>query len=365
MSRHNNFVNGYVMQTIWAEQALTSQGWQSDVCISVDDRGVIISVEPGSPPQGAKTGILLPSPINLHSHSFQRAMAGLSEHRGPMGSDNFWTWRNLMYRFVGQLNPDDMAAISAFVQMEMLEAGFAGICEFHYVHHQPDGTPYNNIAEMSDAIIEAADQSGIGLTLLPVLYQFGGCDERPLGDGQRRFGNTPEQFGQLFDTARSTIARIGNHSNIGVAPHSLRAVSPEALEFATKLAPDKPIHMHLAEQVGEVEEVRSARGRRPVEWLYENHEVNERWCLIHLTQMNEQETAAVAKSGAVAGLCPLTESSLGDGTFNGRDFIGQEGFFGIGSDSNIQISLAEELRTLEYSQRLHHRQRAIHRAFAV
>ena len=360
------------MQVLLAEKALTSDGWQRDVRVHIDQDGKIAAVQTDVQTNqrydGAadstdstvqKVGILLPAPVNLHSHAFQRAMAGMSEHRGPRGSDSFWTWRNLMYRFVEQLTPEDVETIAAFVQMEMLEAGYSAVCEFHYVHHQRDGTSYNNIAQMSEAIVSAADLTGIGLTLLPVLYQFGGCDERPLSGGQLRFGNSLEQYGRLHEAATAMIGRLGNHAKIGVAPHSLRATNKEGLDFVTKLAPGHPVHLHLAEQTGEVEEVLSHRGKRPVEWLLENHRVDRHWCFIHLTHMNQQETSDLAKTGAVAGLCPITESSLGDGIFNGNQFISEGGRFGVGSDSNIYISLSEELRTLEYSQRLRDRQRAV------
>ncbi len=346
------------MHHIWAKKALTAEGWQSDVLITINNDGLITSLETSASHKGTIADILLPAPTNLHSHTFQRAMAGSSEQQGPRGRDNFWTWRQLMFRFVDQLTPDDIAAISAFVQMEMLEAGYAASCEFHYIHHQRDGTPYDNIAEMSEAIIAAASTSGIGLTLLPVLYQYGGCDKRPLTGGQRRFGNTEAQFGRLFEKA-AAVKTLANHPNFGIAPHSLRATSEEGLAFAVNLAPDRPIHMHLAEQVGEVEEVLAARGRRPVEWLLENHKIDRRWCLIHLTHMNDEETRAMARTGAVAGLCPMTESNLGDGIFNGRKFLDHGGRFGIGSDSNIHISLSEELRTFEYSQRLRDKSRAV------
>ena len=352
------------VQTIRADQALTREGWREDVRITIGDDGRIAAVETGMAsgrhePDGIRVGILLPSPVNLHSHSFQRAMSGLSERRGPSGRDSFWTWRETMYRFVDVLTPDDAQAIAAFVQMEMLEAGYAGVAEFHYLHHQPDGAPYADIAEMSARIASAAAATGIGLTLLPVLYEQGGCDGRPLGAGQRRFGNDPERFGRLFEKAGKALAGLPRDARIGVAPHSLRAVSREGLAFAAALAPNAPIHIHAAEQVGEVEEVETGLGARPVSYLLDNLGVDGRWCLIHCTQMERRETEGLARTGAVAGLCPITESSLGDGIFDGRAWLDASGRFGVGSDSNIRISLAEELRTLEYSQRLRDRARAV------
>lgn len=347
------------MNRIWAETALLAGGWARDVSIAIDG-GRITEARAGTRPEpGAiRVGALLPAPANLHSHAFQRAMAGLTERRGPDPRDSFWTWRQLMFRFLDQLTPDDVQAIAAFVQMQMLEAGYAAVAEFHYLHHAPGGVPYARLAEMAERIAAAADQSGIGLTLLPVLYQYGGCDQRALGPGQIRFGNDPERFAQLVEEAGQALRTLPADARLGVAPHSLRAVSPEGLAAAIALRPDAPLHMHLAEQIAEVEEVQASWGARPVEWLLANATVDARWCLIHCTQMQRHETLALAETGAVAGLCPITESSLGDGIFDGVAWTGAGGNWGIGSDSNIRISLSEELRTLDYSQRLRDHSRA-------
>jgi len=243
--------------------------------------------------------------------------------------------------------------------MEMLEAGYATNVEFHYLHHAPDGRPYADLAEMAGRITAAAAQTGIGLTLLPVLYSYGGLDRRALVKGQDRFGNEPDRFARLVEGARAHVATLGADSGLGIAPHSLRAVDAAGLQAAISLAGSAPIHIHLAEQLAEVDEVKAATGRRPVEWLLENAPVDARWCLIHATQMLPAETEALAATGAVAGLCPITESSLGDGIFDGVRWRAAGGAFGIGSDSNIRISLTEELRTLEYSQRLRDRRRAV------
>lgn len=345
------------MTVLWAEQALLSDGWANAVAITVQgDRIAAIAVD--APPQGKHVGVLLPAPTNLHSHAFQRAMAGLTERRGPDPRDSFWTWRQLMYRFLDRLNPDDVQAIAAFVQMEMAQAGFAAVAEFHYLHHGPNGAPYANAAEMAARVAAAAAQTGLGLTLLPVLYEFGGCDGRALGTGQNRFGNTPDSFAALMQGAETALRTLPADTVLGVAPHSLRAVSIEGLAFAASLRPQAPIHMHLAEQVAEVDEVLAYRGARPTEWLLANANVDARWCLIHCTQMMAYETKDLAASGAVAGLCPITESSLGDGIFDGVSYTAQGGRWGVGSDSNIRIALAEELRTLDYSQRLRDRSRA-------
>lgn len=346
------------MTRIHASEALLPDGWHKDILVEVGAEGRITSI--GGPVDGADhhLDLLLPAPVNLHSHAFQRAMAGLTEGRGPAGSDSFWTWRKLMYRFLDQLSPDDVEVIAAQVYLEMAEAGFAGVAEFHYLHHDIGGAPYARLSEMSDRIAAAAEGTGFGLTHLPVFYQFGGCDGRALQGGQQRFGNDIARYQTLWDEAAATIAQGPDDWRIGVAPHSLRAVDEAGLRAAVSLAGAGPLHMHLAEQVAEVDEVLAHRGARPVEWLLGAHEVGPNWCLIHCTQMNDEETRSLAETGAVAGLCPLTESSLGDGIFNGTGFLGAGGAFGVGSDSNVQISLFEELKTLEYSQRLRDRSRA-------
>lgn len=340
---------------IHAERALLPGGWAANVGIRVEG-GRIVSIAPATG-GGHRVGCLLPAPVNLHSHAFQRAMAGMTERRSA-GQDSFWTWRSLMYRFLDRLTPEDVEAIAAQVMVEMAEAGYAAVAEFHYLHHQPGGVPYATVAEMSERIVNAAEETGFGLTLLPVLYQRGGCDGRALASGQMRFGNDVERFAALWEGAAKAVARLPCGVT-GVAPHSLRAVDPAGLRMAEKIAPDAPIHIHLAEQVAEVEEVSLAYGARPVEWLLNNFAVDGRWCPIHCTQMTEAETLSLARSGAVAGLCPITEANLGDGIFDGVRFVQAGGRWGVGSDSNIRITLAEELRLFEYSQRLRDRGRAM------
>jgi formimidoylglutamate deiminase len=351
------------MTIVWAEQALTSQGWQNNVAVTIGADGRIAKIVEGVTSQqkigdAIKVGVLVPAPTNSHSHAFQRAMAGLTERRGSDPSDSFWTWRNLMYGFLDQITPEQVQSIAAFVQMEMLEAGFGASVEFHYLHHQANGQHYDNIAEMSERIAAAADVSGIGLTLLPVQYQYGGCDKRPLGAGQVRFGNDPDQFARLVSGARNALSGLPDDTNLGVAPHSLRAVAPEDLRLAPQLAEGGPVHIHIAEQIPEVVEVQSAWGARPVEWAIKNLPLDGRWCLIHATQMTPHETVELAKTGVVAGLCPVTEASLGDGIFDGVRWLDNGGKISIGSDSNILISLAEEMRVLDTSQRLRDKTRA-------
>ena len=351
------------LPTLWADHALTDEGWARAVTITIARDGSIDAVRPDSPPPtgsaAIRCGVLLPALANVHSHAFQHALAGLTERRGAHGSDSFWTWRERMFAFLPQLGPAEVEAISAYVFMTSLQAGYAAIAEFHYLHHQPDGTPYSRLAEMSERIAAAAATTGIGLSLLPVLYQQGGCDGRALGAGQQRFGNDLDRLARLHQEAVTAVRHLPADCLVGVAPHSLRAVTPTALNEVLTLAPQAPVHLHLSEQRAEVDEVLHAYGQRPVAWLLDHAPVDARWCLIHATQMTADETLGLAASGAVVGLCPETEANLGDGIFDGARFLNAGGRFGIGSDSNVRISLTGELRLLEYSQRLQERSRAV------
>jgi formimidoylglutamate deiminase len=340
------------MILIFAKRALLPKGWSENVRVCVEHGSISeIATNTKPMPSDANVDTLLPALSNLHSHSFQRAMAGMTEFRAA-GRDSFWTWRELMYRFVNRITPDQMQAIAALVFMEMQEAGYAAVGEFHYVHHQTCGAPYDDIAELSNQIYAAAKTTGIGLTHLPVLYTYGGAGEAPLANGQLRFGNSVDQYFQLLNSAQDGLKYLPNDARIGMAPHSLRATSPSDLKAALSERKSGPIHIHIAEQPKEVSDIQAWLGARPVEWLLQNTDVNSKWCLIHATHMTDAETIALAKSGAVAGLCPITEANLGDGPFNGPTYLNAGGAFGVGSDSNLNISLTEELRTLEYSQRL-------------
>ncbi|CDX24836.1 Formiminoglutamate deiminase [Mesorhizobium sp. ORS 3324] len=346
------------MTTIFAEQALLPEGWRRNVRI-VFDGGRVTAVEPGASlqPSDERHAILLPGMPNLHSHAFQRGMAGLAELRGP-SADTFWSWREVMYRFALSMTPDQVEAVAAQLYVEMLEAGFSRVGEFHYLHHDRDGKPYANIAEMAQRIASAAAETGIGLTLLPVFYAHSAFGNAAPSDGQRRFINDVERFGRLLEKSRESIRSLGQ-AVVGVAPHSLRAATPDELNAVAAMAPDGPIHIHVAEQVKEVEDCVAWSGARPVEFLLGQASVDKRWCLIHATHMTEAETIAMAKSGAIAGLCPITEANLGDGTFAAPLFVEHGGRFGVGSDSNVLIGLPDELRQLEYSQRLTHRARNV------
>lgn len=346
------------MNSLFFDDAFLQDGWRRHVRVSIAD-GMIVEVATEANKNGSThvKGLALPGLPNLHCHTFQRGMAGLAERRGP-GDDSFWTWRDVMYRFLGQLSPDDVEAIAALAYVEMLERGFTSVGEFHYLHHDVDGTPFSDPAEMALRIISAASDTGIGLTMLPAFYGNGGFGGREPAAGQRRFVNTPDAFLNLVERTRAVAASLPN-THVGIAPHSLRAVTPGSLRAVLDASAAGPIHIHVAEQTKEVEDCIAWCGQRPVEWLMNNAPVDERWCLIHATHMTNAETLRLAASRAVAGLCPITEASLGDGIFNGADYLAAGGRFGVGTDSNIEIDAPGELRLLEYSQRLGSRARNV------
>ncbi|MXN46816.1 formimidoylglutamate deiminase [Shinella kummerowiae] len=345
------------MATIHARQALLAGGWAKDVRIGVE-AGRIVRLDAGVAAAAGdeRHDTIVAGMPNLHSHAFQRGMAGLAETRGP-GSDSFWSWRNVMYRFALSMTPDDVEAVAAQLYVEMLEAGFTRVGEFHYLHHDKDGGHYADIAEMAVRIASAASETGIALTLLPVFYAHAGFGGTAPGEGQRRFINDRDSYAALLERCRALTDTLPDGIT-GVAPHSLRAVTPDELISVVAMAGDKPIHIHIAEQVKEVEDSIAWSGRRPVEWLLDNQAVDGRWCFIHATHMTDAETRGMAEAGAIAGLCPITEANLGDGTFP-AEFFGAGGRFGVGSDSNVLIGLPDELRQLEYSERLAHRARNV------
>jgi formimidoylglutamate deiminase len=346
------------MVSLFFDEALLPRGFAHNVRVTVAG-GLISQIEKGAE-RGVgeeRHAIGLPGMPNLHSHAFQRGMAGLAEVRGP-SSDSFWTWREVMYRFALTMSPEDVEAVAAQLYVEMLEAGFTGVGEFHYLHHDRDGAPYADLAEMAARIAAAAEETGIGLTLLPVFYAHGGFGGGEPDRGQRRFVNDLDRFARLLEKSRAVIGRLDG-ARLGVAPHSLRAVTAQELASVVPLVRGGPVHIHVAEQMKEVDDCLSWSGARPVEWLLAHVEVDESWCLVHATHMTAEETRAVAAAGAVAGLCPITEANLGDGIFNAPEFVKAGGEFGIGSDSHVLVGLGDELRQLEYSQRLHHRARNV------
>ncbi|MFD1327072.1 formimidoylglutamate deiminase [Mycoplana ramosa] len=346
------------MAVIFAKEALLPAGWARGVRIRLEGER-ISAVETGAAAAGGDEhhDAIVPGMANLHSHAFQRAMAGLAETRGA-GSDSFWSWREVMYRFALSIAPEQVEAVAAQLYVEMLEAGFTRVGEFHYLHHDADGRPYDDIGEMAARIASAASETGIGLTLLPVFYAHSGFGGAAPGEGQRRFINDRKTYARLLARCRELTARLPSGVT-GVAPHSLRAVTPDELADVVAMADGGPIHIHIAEQMREVEDCLAWSGRRPVEWLLANAPVDGRWCLVHATHMTAAETRGMAATGAIAGLCPVTEANLGDGIFPAEDFIAAGGRFGVGSDSNVLIGLGDELRQLEYSQRLAQRARNV------
>lgn len=344
------------MTILWFERALLPDGWAENVRVALD-AGRIAAVETGATPLpgDARHAIALPGLANLHCHGFQRGMAGLSETRGRP-DDDFWSWREIMYRFLDRLTPGDIAAINALAYVEMMESGFTRVAEFHYLHNDAEGRRYADPAEMAAAVVAAADESGIGLTLLPVFYAHGDFGGAPPAPGQRRFLSDIDGFAKLAEASR---AKLPADAAFGIAPHSLRAVTAEELTAILPLADGGPVHIHAAEQMREVEASLKWSGQRPVEWLLNNVEVDARWCLVHATHLTESECDRLAASGAVAGLCPVTEANLGDGIFPADRYLAGGGAIGIGTDSNVLIDAAGELRALEYSQRLRDRRRAM------
>jgi len=346
------------MTTLHAKNALLQNGWQSDVRLTLED-GRIAKIETGVAAEAAdeRHAVLIPAMPNLHSHAFQRAMAGLAEVRGP-ADDSFWSWRTVMYKFALSMTPEHVEAVAAQLYMEMLEAGFSRVGEFHYLHHDKGGSAYGDIAELAGRIAAASSETGIGLTLLPVFYAHSGFGGAAPIEGQRRFINSVDGFGRLMERCTSITGQLDG-AHLGIAPHSLRAATPDELKAILPLAGNGPVHIHVAEQVKEVEDCISWSGARPVEWLMANAPVDGRWCLIHATHMTNDETRGMARSGAIAGLCPITEANLGDGMFAAPLFLEEGGRYGVGSDSNVMISLPAELCQLEYSQRLGRRARNV------
>ncbi len=331
-------------------RAWTPGGWRDAATLQLDGAAAWVAAAAAESRRTAAAGVLLPGLPNLHSHAFQRAMAGLTECRSDP-RDSFWSWRETMYAFAARIGPEALHAIAAQLYVEMLEAGYTQVCEFHYLHHAPDGRPYADATAMAQALIAAAHETGIGLTLLPTLYMRGGFDGRPLAPRQQRFAHTVDSY---LDLVAALRARETPSLRVGIALHSLRAVPADALRavLGSGLAARGPIHIHIAEQAAEVEDCRAATGQRPVAWLLDQAPVDARWCLVHATHMDADETVHLARSGAVVGLCPTTEANLGDGLFPLVEYLEHGGRIGIGSDSQISVSPVEELRWLEYGQRL-------------
>ncbi len=346
---------------LYAQQIFTDTGWQSDKTLVIEE-GVITAINSGFEEGATRLkGPVIPGMSNCHSHAFQRAFVGMSE-QGSEGQDSFWTWRKVMYGFLGQINPDQLQTIATQLYIEMLKAGYTNVGEFHYLHHQSDGKHYQNLAEMSSQIFKAADNAGIALTHLPVAYQYSGFGSQPANPGQCRFINDADQFNQLVSNCFD-LSKEYAESRVGIAPHSLRATDlpmlNDILGHVKSLDASAPIHIHIAEQQQEVNDSLAFSQKRPVQWLYDNIDVDQHWCLIHATHLTQSERQGIAKSKAVAGICPTTEANLGDGIFPTTEYLEDDGVIAIGSDSHISVNPIEELRWLEYAQRLIKQQRAI------
>lgn len=350
---------------LYAENILLADGWATKQTLTIE-QGVITAIETGLS-EGAEiaNGAIIPGMINCHSHAFQRAFAGFSE-QGSEGQDSFWTWRKIMYQFLAKLTNIDAKVIAKQLYIEMLKMGYTRVAEFHYLHHSIDGNIYDNkpsgLATMAEAIFQAAQESGIGLTLLPVLYQYSGFGELAPTEGQKRFINTRVQFNQLVSDC-FVLSKQYRNTNLGIAPHSLRAVDKisliQAVAHVRSLDNQAPVHIHISEQQKEVDDCLTYYGKRPVQWLLDNVAIDKYWCLIHATHINEQERHGIIAKQAIAGICPTTEANLGDGIFPTTAFLAEQGTIAIGSDSHISVNPIEELRWLEYVQRLSHQQRAI------
>ena len=346
------------MSVFFAERVLLPAGWANNVRFEVSADGFLTKVQADSERQGAEliNGPVLPGMPNLHSHAFQRAMAGLAEVAGNP-NDSFWTWRDLMYRLVGQISPQQLGVIARQLYIEMLKGGFTSVAEFHYVHQDTDGRPYTDPAELALQVSQAASSVGIGMTLLPVLYTHSGFGGLAPNEGQRRFINSTHSYLDLQSRLKPIIESQPAQA-LGLCFHSLRAVTPQQISEVMAASDQQcPVHIHIAEQQKEVDDCLTWSGRRPLQWLYENVDVDERWCLVHATHAEPDEVASMAKSRAVAGLCLTTEANLGDGIFPAVDYIAQGGRWGIGSDSHVSLSVVEELRWLEYGQRLRDQRR--------
>ena len=351
------------LQTIRCASLLTPAGWRRDCVIRLNEEGRIESIVDDSTATAELilTGLVIPGIPNLHSHAHQRAIVGLTEHRAA-DHDDFWGWREMMYRANAAINPDQLQDIARYLYIDMLRQGYTSVTEFHYLHHQPNGLPYQNPAEMSERLIAAADEAGIAIALLPVLYCRGGFQDEPLQATQKRFFHTIDDYLQLLQQCQSLCANHPDRS-IGIAAHSLRATMPSdiqaVIEQAGPALASVPVHIHIAEQIKEVEDCLQVNGARPVDWLFDSCDVSERWCLIHAIHISEAERSLIAKNGVTVGLCPTTEANLGDGIFPAAEFLDKGGIIGIGSDSQISVSPIQELRLLEYAQRLRLRKRTV------
>jgi len=352
------------MQKYWTHRAWVEGGWMTDVELTVDPAGMITMIQQDTDRRDSIDlgGVVIPGIANVHSHAFQWSFAGLSEFRTGQ-RDSFWSWREQMYQSVERLAPEEYYHRACRLYRIMLAAGYTEVGEFHYIHNQPDGQPYPQLEILADQLVQAAVDTGIAICMIPVLYQRGGFDGRPLAGSQQRFQLSTDQLQSL---SRHLQSHWGTHPRfrLGLAFHSLRAVDPDTIPAVIEamtpvMGAAGPIHIHVAEQTAEVVECQSCYGKRPVELLLDTAAVDARWCLIHATHMTEKETSRLAESGAVVGLCPTTEANLGDGLFPAAEFLEAGGRISIGSDSHVAVNPFAELRLLEYGQRLTTHRRAV------
>ncbi|MDX1459700.1 MAG: formimidoylglutamate deiminase [Xanthomonadales bacterium] len=343
---------------IYCAHVLLEDGWAQDRLIHCDEHGMIRSISEGRRDQAREVlqGPVVPGMPNLHSHAFQRLMTGLTGAKGA-GRDSFWTWRQAMYGFANRITPEQLEDCAAWLFAEMLTAGYTSCAEFHYVHHQKNGQPFDQPAEMSARILAASDHGGMPLTLLPVLYQVSGFGAADANPEQARFAHDLDAYLRLVSAA-SDLAAAASHARVGYAPHSLRAVPASSIrELGSVMNSEDVIHIHIAEQPAEVEDCLAHTGQRPVAWLLDHANLGSHWCLVHATHVEPEEIRGMASTGAIAGLCPTTEADLGDGVFDAVRFTDAGGSFGIGSDSNLVVSPVSELQLLEFTQRLMRRER--------
>lgn len=348
-------------QLLWAPQAWLNGHWEHNVCLAVDTQGHWADITPNvpTPPTHATVlpGPVLPGLVNAHSHAFQRAFAGLAERR-ESAADDFWSWRDRMYGVALRITPAQLRAVAAQLYVELLQGGYTQVCEFHYLHHQPDGQPYADEATMAWAVADAAADAGLGLTVLPVLYERAGFAQPTLRPDQRRFAGTPDVIARL----QATVQTSGRpRVNAGVAIHSLRAASADSIDalLAQVGDADMPIHIHVAEQMQEVRDCLAATGQRPIAWLGQRWPMDARWQLVHATHTEQAEIDTVARSGAGIVICPSTEGNLGDGFADLPAWLAAGVPMAVGSDSHVNRQWAEELRWLEYGQRLRLQQRNV------
>ncbi len=352
--------NTLPVNSVFATHLLTDKGWMHNTRVTINENGYVQSIKQEQKAASDKVvDVLLPGVPNLHSHGFQWSMAGLAEYK-LSGKDSFWTWRDMMYQFLDKIDPGDLKIIAKALYIDMLKAGYTEVGEFHYLHNDCKGNQYGQIELLSLQMIEAAREVGLGICHLPVIYQFSGFDKKVAGDGQKRFTLSSDKFQLVIENLRKKYLN-DNLVTVGMAPHSLRAVDIYELpELTANLAGDFPIHIHIAEQLSEVEQCKAVYGQRPVELLYSLLQIDQQWCLIHATHLNSMEVQSIANSKAVVGLCPTTEANLGDGIFPLLEFYKNDGRWGIGSDSHVSVSVLEELRWLEYGQRLQHQGRTLY-----